>query len=55
MPDSGGVSQTRLAFARILGKGGLRMTCEFVITLVTCVATVVSTVIALLSYLKDKE
>lgn len=55
MPDSGGVSQTRLAFARILDKGGLRMTCEFVITLVTCVATVVSTVIALLSYLKDKE
>ena len=55
MPDSGGVSQTRLAFARILDKGGLRMTCEIVIALVTCVATVICTVIAVLSYFRNKR
>ncbi len=31
------------------------MTCEILIAIVTCVATVISTVIALLSYLKNKE
>ena len=31
------------------------MTCECVITLVTCVATIITTVIAVLSYLKDKK
>ena len=31
------------------------MTCEEIITVVTCVATVISTVIAVLSYLKNKE
>ena len=31
------------------------MTCEEIITAVTCVATVISTVIAVLSYLKNKE
>ena len=35
--------------------GGLRMTCECVIALVTCVATIITTVIAVLSYLKDKK
>ena len=35
--------------------GGLRMTCECVISLVTCVATIITTVIAVLSYLKDKK
>ena len=36
-------------------EGGLRMTAEFVVGLVTCVATVAGTVIAALSYFKDKE
>ncbi|MBR2462587.1 MAG: hypothetical protein IKB33_05580, partial [Spirochaetaceae bacterium] len=36
-------------------KGGLRMTAEFVVGLVTCVASVAGTVIAALSYFKDKE
>ena len=31
------------------------MTCECVIALVTCVATIITTVIAVLSYLKDKK
>ncbi len=31
------------------------MTCELVIAVVTCVATVISTVIAVLSYLKNKN
>ena len=31
------------------------MTCECVIALVTCVATIITTVIAILSYLKDKK
>ena len=35
--------------------GGLRMTCECVIALVTCVSTIITTVIAVLSYLKDKK
>ena len=30
------------------------MTCDFVIALVTCVATVISTVIDVLAYLKNK-
>ena len=36
-------------------KGGLRMTAEFVVGLVTCVASVAGTVVAALSYFKDKE
>ena len=31
------------------------MTCECIIALVTCVATIITTVIAVLSYLKDKK
>lgn len=31
------------------------MTCECVISLVTCVATIITTVIAVLTYLKDKD
>lgn len=31
------------------------MTCEMIISLVTCVATVIGTVVALLSYLKKKD
>ncbi len=31
------------------------MTCEIIIALVTCVATVIGTVIAVLSYLKKKD
>lgn len=31
------------------------MTCEVIIALVTCVATVIGTVIAVLSYLKKKD
>ena len=36
-------------------EGGLRMTADFVIGLVTCIATVAGTVIAALSYLKGKD
>ena len=31
------------------------MTCEEIVTVVTCVATVISTVIAVLSYLKKEK
>ena len=31
------------------------MTCEIIIALVTCVATVIGTVVAVLSYLKKKD
>ena len=31
------------------------MTCELIITLVTCIATVIGTVIAVLSYLNNKN
>ncbi len=31
------------------------MTCEMIIAMVTCVATVIGTVIAVLSYLKNKD
>ena len=31
------------------------MTCECVIALVTCVATIITTVIAVLSYLQDRK
>lgn len=55
MPDSGGVSQTQSALCRNKEKGGLRMTCESIITLVTCVATVISTVIAVLAYFRNKK
>ena len=36
-------------------EGELRMTAEFVVGLVTCIATVAGTVIAALSYFKDRE
>ena len=36
-------------------EGGLRMTADFIIGLVTCVATVINTVFVALSYLKGKE
>ena len=36
-------------------EGGLRMTVDFVIGLVTCVATVINTVFVALSYLKGKD
>ena len=35
--------------------GRLTMTCEMIISLITCVATIIGTVIALLSYLKKKD
>lgn len=31
------------------------MTCELIIALVTCVATVIGTIFVVLSYLKDKK
>ena len=47
---------SNLAMLEILEKGRLVMTLELVIAVVTCVATITGTVIALLSYLKkDKE
>ena len=42
-------------FCRNLFLGGLHMTCECIIALVTCVATIITTVVAVLSYLKDKK
>ena len=36
-------------------EGGLRMTAELVIGLVTCVATMINTVFVALSYLKGKD
>ena len=36
-------------------EGGVRMTVDFVIGLVTCVATVINTVFVALSYLKGKD
>lgn len=55
MPDSGGVSRAQSALCRNKDKGGLRMTCETVIALVTCVATLICTVIAVLSYFRNKR
>ena len=55
MSDSGGVSRTQSVFTEIVDKGGLRMTCEYVIALVTCVANVISAVIAVLSYFRNKR
>ena len=46
---------TQSVFAEIKDLGGLLMTLELVIATVTCVATVTSTVIALLSFLKKKD
>lgn len=31
------------------------MTCECIIAMVTCVATIITTVVAVLSYRKDKD
>ena len=39
----------------IIDEGGVRMTVDFVIGLVTCVATVINTVFVALSYLKGKD
>ena len=36
-------------------KGGNAMNCELIIAFVTCVATVISTIIAVLRYKKDNE
>ena len=55
VPELAVISQTLLAFAGIYFWEALRMTCECVIALVTCVATIITTVIAVLSYLKDKK
>ena len=55
MPELAVVSQTLLAFAGIYFWEALRMTCECVIALVTCVATIITTVIAVLSYLHDRK
>lgn len=55
VPDSGGVSRAQSALCRNKDKGGLRMTCERIIALVTCVATVIRTVIAVLSYFRNKK
>lgn len=55
MPSSGGVSRAQSALCRNKDKGGLRMTCERIIALVTCVATVIRTVIAVLSYFRNKK
>ena len=51
----GGGSPTQPVYAGIWFREALRMTCECVIALVTCVATIITTVIAILSYLKDKK
>ena len=51
----GGSSQTQSASVEIWKREALRMTCEMIIALVTCVATVITTVIAILSYCKDKK
>ncbi len=55
--NSGGVSQTQnLDFLEIIDMGGLFMTLELVLLVISCIATVTGTVITLLSYLKkDKE
>ena len=55
MPELAVNSQTLLAFAGIYFWEALRMTCECVIALVTCVATIITTVIAVLSYLYDRK
>lgn len=55
MPDSGGVSRAQSALCRNKEKGGLGMTCEIIIALVTCIATVIGTVIAVLSYFRNKS
>ena len=55
MPELAVNSQTLLAFAGIYFWEALRMTCECVIALVTCVATIITTVIAVLSYLHDRK
>ena len=56
MPDSGGEpSQNSIDLGRNKFSGGLLMTCEIVIALVTCVATVICTVIAVLSYFRNKK
>ena len=55
VPELAVISQTLLAFAGIYFWEALRMTCECVIALVTCVATIITTVIAVLSYLHDRK
>ena len=55
--NSGGVSLTQnLDFLEIIDMGGLFMTLELVLLVISCISTVTGTVITLLSYLKkDKE
>ncbi len=55
VPELAVNSQTLPAIAGIQFWEALRMTCECVIALVTCVATIITTVIAVFSYLKDKK
>ena len=53
MPSSGGISQTQTSDSGILEKGNT-MTADFIVALITCVVTVINTVVAVLSYLKNK-
>ncbi len=56
MPDfQGGVSQTQLALPKFEKRETLRMTFDRIVAVVACVATVICTVIAVLSYLKNKD
>ena len=55
VPEQEVISRTLPTFAGICFWEALRMTCECVIALVTCVATIITTVIAVLSYLHDRK
>lgn len=52
MPSSDGVSPLKSSLLEILEKGGTAMTAEFIVAVITCVVTVINTVIVILSYLK---
>ena len=39
----------------IIDKGGLLMTFEIVVAVITCIATIICTVIAVLSYFRNKR
>ena len=39
----------------IIDKGGLLMTFELVVAVITCIATIICTVIAVLSYFRNKR
>ena len=47
--------KTQTCFYRNKDLGGNAMNCDLLISFVTCVATVISTIIAVLRYKKDNE